>query len=444
MIPRPPHAAPSKTRLAVALSLLAIAVFALGLARFTFATKHTPFDRDEARWIYHAGSVRHLLDPLGPAWADTTANRDQPPLAGYVLGAGLALQGQPLNTEGWWNMSKSRAWNAKHGDMPSHAELLAARRVNAVVGALAVVALLLLVARLTNPIGGAAAALALIAHPLMTQLSSTANSDALLTLLVLLAALAAVWLAERPSWPRALLLGALLGLGGADKLSPLGIAAGLGGLGAVLIVWSRFGEAGNRDRRLGWRLLAQPVIAAIAFVAVSPYLWRDPVGHALNLYRFREQEMTNQRRLWPSLAINSPLDTVHRVWKALGTQMSAAGWVAARAHRFIPGGWALSGLDLALGLIGLALFAWFALRWGLSSPAMLAACVIGGEAALDLLGMRVYFARYLMPVALALTVGFGVLAGILWNWAFAWLAARRPALAPASPGAAAWEARETP
>jgi hypothetical protein len=439
MVPRPPRAGAAARASVPILILLALAVFALGLTRFTIAGQHASFDRDEARWIYHAGSVRHLLQPLGSAWADDTVNRDQPPLAGYVLGAGLALQGESLHTVGWWNMSKSRAWNTKHGNMPARAELFAARRVNALVGALAAAALFLLVARLTNPIGGLAASLALIAHPLMTQLASRADSDALLVLLVLLTALAGVWLAERPTWPRAVLLGTLLGLGGADKLTPLGIAAGLGVLGALLVVWSRFGEAGSRERRLGWRLLIQPAVAVAVFVAVSPYLWRNPLRDALNLYDFREHEMSNQRRIWPTLAIRSPLDLAHRVWKLLGMQMDPTGWAIAEARRFVPGQLAFPGLDLALGLAGLALLAWAALRWGPTSPAMLAACVIGGEAALALVGMRVYFARYLMPVALALTVGLGILAGTLWSWAAAWLSARPPAPAPAAPTPAAGE-----
>jgi len=399
-------------------ALIALGLFALALTRLLVASEHTPFNRDEARWVYHASAVRHVLDPLGSAWGDTVVNRDQPPLAAYLFGVGQVVQGRPLGAVGWWNMSRTSAWNAKHGNMPAPADLRAARRTNAVAGALAAVALFLLVARLTNLAGGIVASLFLIAHPLATQLASTVDADTLLTLLILLAALAGVWLAERPSWPRAFVVGGLLGLGGAAKLTPLVIAVGLVGFGAVVSAAGRRNRsavARARAQRYARMLGAQPIVAGVVFVAVSPYLWRDPVGRTRRLFAFRSQEMTNQRRIWPNLAITTPLDTLHRLWRLLGQRATASGWVTDQALRLAGASWQLPGVDLGLGLAGLAVIALIVRRVGVTSSTALAAAIVGGEAVVAVVGMRVYFARYLMPVTLALAASIGVLAGALWT-----------------------------
>ena len=91
-------------------------------------------------------------------------------------------------------------------------------------------------------------------HPLMIQLSSQALADTFLVLVLALTALAACWLADRPTWPRALLLGTLLGLGGLIKLSPLLLAIPLAGLGVLLLVAAAPALAAA-PRRLLTRLL---------------------------------------------------------------------------------------------------------------------------------------------------------------------------------------------
>jgi Dolichyl-phosphate-mannose-protein mannosyltransferase len=399
-------------------TLLGLALFALAFWHFLTAVDDTPFHRDEARWIYHAAAVRNLRHPLSPAWADSVRMQDQPPLAGYVFGIGLLVQGRQLGTVGWWEMGLGDTWNAAHGDMPSRAELFAARRTDAFLGALAVATVFFLVARLANLTGAVAGALFLVFHPLMTYLSSLTDSDVALVLLVALVALAATRLADRPTWPRAVLVGLLLGLGGAAKLSPLFIAPALAGLGIVVLARSRSPravEATATDQRLGWMLLAQPLVAMVVFVAVSPYLWRDPIGHTEKLFAFRAQEMANQRQLWPELRIDSPLEALGRIWGLLGVNWTTSGWLAAQLNPLTGASWRPQGLDLGLGVAGLAILIGLAVRRGPASPHALAVLVVGAAVAITGVGLRVYFERYLLPLAFALTVGVGVLTGIAWS-----------------------------
>lgn len=260
--------------------------------------------------------------------------------------------------------------------MSSAADLRAGRRTNAMVGALTVAALYFLGKRLTNWIGGLTGALFLAAHPLHLYLSSQAVSDALLALILALAALVACYLADRPSWPKAVLLGILLGLGGATKLSPLLIALPLAGLGAVLMgfVWwrRRHGRDNVATGRLGVRLLALPLIAMVTFVAVYPYLWSDPVGNTRNLFAFRVEEMAKQGSNWPDVAVNSRTEALRRVGITLEDRFSTSGRLYAK------------------------------LMHGLGRTTEF--------------GMRSDWARYHLPMLLVEAVCIGVLAGAVWWW----------------------------
>jgi Dolichyl-phosphate-mannose-protein mannosyltransferase len=222
---------------------VACGLFALAFWHVLSAIDATSFHRDEARWIHRAAYLLALADPLGQQWIEEGLYpgsslderfplRAQPPLGAYLMGLGLLVQGRDLTTNGFWNMDRDDAWNRTHGNVPAPEDLLAGRRTNAVVAALTVVAVYFIGTCLTNRVGGLVAALVLLPHPLLISAASIAGADPLLILLVALAALAAYRLAERPTWERALLLGGVLGLGGATKLSPLLVALLLAGLGA--------------------------------------------------------------------------------------------------------------------------------------------------------------------------------------------------------------------
>ncbi|MDQ3780416.1 MAG: glycosyltransferase family 39 protein [Chloroflexota bacterium] len=406
--------------LAIALVLFGVALWA-HLAQVTT----TSFHRDEARWIHRARFVANLSDPLGDYWHDRDLMRGQPPLGSYLMGVGLLAQGRDTTTNGLWNFSKGELWNQWQGRMPTREDLIAARRTDSVVGALIAVVAFCIGRRLSNRLAGVAAALLLIPHPLSLYLSSLAGSDAILTLLVGLAALVAIALAERPAWSRAVLLGVLLGLGGATKLSPLLLALPLAGLGVVLLVIRWRGEPRPDDRqwRLGWMLLSQPATAAAAFVAAYPYLWADPVGRSWGLFQFRAQEMQGQGEIWKYLAVESRIDALGRVGFWLAEFHSTTGWLATTVAAWFGQVWHPIGIDLLLALVGAEILLVLVVRHGLGSRYALAAAILGGQVALIVLGMRADFERYLYPVLLASAVCGGLTisacwrgVGRVWSW----------------------------
>nr|MBA2521497.1 glycosyltransferase family 39 protein [Chloroflexia bacterium] len=214
---------------------IAIVLFALALWQNVAYVPKTDFHRDEARWIHRARFIEQALHPLSAYWMDQDLTQGQPPVGSYVTGLGLLLQGHDVETGDFWSFHFSEAWNVRHGRMPSPEDHTAARQTNAVIGALIVVGVYFIGQQLRNRVAGVIGALLLIPHPLSIYLASLAGSDALLGLLVVWATLAAIALAKRPTWWRATLLGVLLGLGGATKLSPLLIALPLAMLGVALL-----------------------------------------------------------------------------------------------------------------------------------------------------------------------------------------------------------------
>ena len=95
---------------------------------------------------------------------------------------------------------------------------------------------------LLNPVAGLAGAALFIPHALSIYLSSLAGSDAIVALLVAWAALAAIFLAQRPTWTRAVLLGVEHGsVYATDRWS--GAVAWFGALTVTL------GDTGSSSRR---------------------------------------------------------------------------------------------------------------------------------------------------------------------------------------------------
>jgi hypothetical protein len=413
--------------------VVACVLFALALWHLLGAIEATPFHRDEARWIHRAAYLRALADPFGSRWVEEGLYpgsslderfplRAQPPLGAYLMGIGLRVQGRDLTTNGFWNMDRDEAWNRAHGNMPAPEDLAAGRRTNAVVAALAVVGAYFVGTRLSNRVGGVVAALVLLLHPLTVSAASIAGSDALLILLVAVATLAAYDLAERPSGGGAVRLGILLGLGGATKLSPLLVAPLLAALGVTLLLanWARRRRAnvapGGRGDRLGWHLIAVPLVAYLTFIAVYPYLWRAPVAHTYNLLTFRAQAMELQAGLWRNVAVDSPQEALRRVGAKLGNEFSTSGWLTDELEERLGVDWPVrtQGIDLGLALVGAVLLVAAVLQRGPRSGHALAAVVVGGQTAVIVLGMRADFPRYHLPIALAVAVCVGIVAGQAW------------------------------
>jgi 4-amino-4-deoxy-L-arabinose transferase-like glycosyltransferase len=315
-------------------------------------------------------------------------------------------------------MDQGTKWNTEQGNMPSIADLHAARRTSVFVAGLTVVALFVIGTRLTNRVGGVFTALIYALHPLVLATSSRALSDPLLVLCIALAAVAAIRFVARPTWGRAALVGLLLGLGGATKLSPLGVAIGLGVLGLVLVgsalLWR--GESAPRLRQIGIRLLAVPVVALLVFVAVYPYLWTDPIDHTQRMLDFRTESFRLQAGVSPDAKLSNRTAAFRRAGAELGVRMSTGGVIAEKLEsRFDFGDWIwLRDLDLMLAVAGWILLIALAVRRGWSHPAMIIAVVIGGQALFIILSMSIFYLRYLLPVLLAVAIGAGVACGVLW------------------------------
>ena len=398
-------------------ALLAGLVFVVALWVNLSAVSMTEFHRDEARWVHRARFFGELRNPTGEFWRESELMVGQPPLGSYLMGLGLTLQGRDLDTNGFYNFHFGREWNWRHGNFPDEADLAAARRTNGVIGALIATSVYLIASSLLNPVAGIAAVALLVPHPLSLYLSSLAGSDALVTLLVALAALVAMALAERPTWPRALLLGVLLGLGGSAKLSPLALAIPIAAAGVVLIIrgWRGSGPDARHDRALGWRLAVQPALAAATFIASYPYLWSDPLRRTLTLFEFRAIEMYNQGILWSELNVHGPIDALRRIGNWLGFFDSVTGQTVEAVAGLFGVSWKPMGLDLVLAVIGALILLALAIQRGLGSRWAMSALVLGGQVALIVFGMRADFSRYLLPVLMVNAVCGGLVAGAVWD-----------------------------
>ncbi len=403
----------------------------LALTQFLPPAQSQSFHRDEARWIHRAVYLRELRHPLSAYWDEANWQgggsslderyrlRGQPPLGSYLFGVGLLLQGRDLTTNGFWNMDRDANWNILNGNGPAIADLVAARRTNAVIGALTVVAVYALGRRLTNPVGGFAGATLLVFHPLMIEVASHAGSDTLLALMLSLAALATAALTERPTWPRALMLGVLLGLGGATKLTPLLISLplaiwGVAFLGGLLV--ERQPRRAALQRALGWRLLSLPLVAWGVFVATYPYLWSNPIASTRDMFQFRADGMNLQAAIFPNTAVGSPVEAMGRVGRKLGTDFTALGrfavWLQEETGHLVD----TRGIELALAVAGGVILLGLAIGRGPHSAPMLVGLLFGAQTAMTIVGMRADFFRYHVPVLVVAAVCTGVLAGTLWGW----------------------------
>lgn len=382
------------------------------------AIDDTSFHPDESRWLNRAHFVRDLAEPFGPTWQDYYTTRGQPPMGSYLMGIGLLLQGQDLETNKIWDFAYDARWNRFIGAMPSDEDLEAGRRTNAIVGALVVVTVYFIVSRLSNRVGGLIAGLFLSLHPLHIHLASQALSDQLLALLLALAFLCAFRFGRNPTWGNAVMLGVLLGLGGATKLSPLLLSIPLAGLGVLRLGYEywlhRTSFSVTRAVQTAIMLIAQPVIAFAAFVIVSPYLWPDPIRRTYYLFEFRRVEMVGQSNNWPSVAVANPAAALSRIGKRLNEDFSTTEHAQRWFGELIGLDQSVIGFDLLLAAIGGLLLILIVFKRGIWSPHAVTAGLMLSELAAVVLGMGSDFYRYYLPVVLIVAILVGVFAGEAW------------------------------
>lgn len=399
-------------RLALLLPLL---LFAFSLYQNLGNMDTVDFHRDEARWINRAYFAEAFLDPFGDTWSDYYTTRGQPPLGNYLIGVGLLLQGRDLDTNRVWDFSYDETWNIRSGAYPALADLNAGRRTNAVVGAIVVVAVYAVTSRLTNRFGGVAAGLFLSIHPLHLRLSSQALSDELLALTIVMSFLAAYRFARKPALGSGLLLGAMLGMGGAAKLSPLLMSlplAAYGGVWLLLRLWTAGGKGmAWKSARVGWLLVLQPAIAFATFVAVNPFLWPNPLERSFAQFDFRRSEMDTQSSAWPIAGVDGPLGALARTGRRFNADYSSTIRLQAWFEHLFSVRFEPVSLDVVLMAAGVVVLVTLVVRKGLWSPPALTALLMAGQSAVVIVGMGVDFYRYFLPLLVVGAICLGVGAG---------------------------------
>lgn len=379
-----------------AIAVVAIIAFLLA----NDAARQPNFNPDESRWISRAHYLADLTDPFSPTWQDQYMTRGQPPLGSYAMGLALFLQGRDLETNPPWDFAIPWEENITAGMKPHPEDLAAGRRASALLVAITSVAVIVLANVFVSAPWAIAAGAIYALHPFTTYIGSIAMADALFGLLIALAAVAAAWFGQCPSPPRAALVGGLLGLGGATKLSPLAVAVGLC---LLLMGFAGFQILVKRDvRTAAWTAISGAIVigAAMAtFVAVYPYLWGDPIEHTRRLFEFRTVEMAAQASDWPVMAVPSRWEAMRRSglnfferFNLLDRSFTVAGLGQA------PG--AVRAIEVGLAVIGLGVLAVAAIRAGPISPRTAVAAVLLGQVAITILGMRSEFDRYHLPIGL--------------------------------------------
>jgi len=406
-------------------AILVVALFVAACVSYFSNVNDAAFHPDESRWLNRAHYIEDVLDPFGPTWNDQYLTRGQPPIGSYVMGLGLLAQGRDLDTNPAWDFRRSPQFNVQNGMVPTRDDLDAGRRANALLGALTVVVVYLLGRLLTNPVGGVVSAALLIAHPLVIWHNSLALADTTLTLTLALLFYAGARFADRPSWRWAIVIGVLVGIGGANKLTPLALLAPLVAIGAFLLVrdiwvrwqrplrninWEGFGPIPSFHHR-GWMLLATPVVAGLTFVAVYPYLWQQPLWRTWQLFKFRRAENDGQAALFPKFRVDGPLDALGRTWTNLGDRWSATErifqWVGLDAL-----GRPLSWLDIALPLLGLVALVLLVVRCGVLSRYSMVLALTATQVAAIIASMSADFERYYLPIVLGSAIVGGFAVGI--------------------------------
>jgi hypothetical protein len=308
-----------RRRLAREIAVLAAVVLAAFLLLRGQATSQG-FSVDESRWI---ATSRYFWitfidrDLFGPAWQPSYIVYTHPPVARYLIGFGLWLQGwTPDQLNGRYDSLQSRLYNERMHNVPNLDLLRDARQVT-LVFAVASVGLLYVVAR---SLGGIAAGLATtvlaLVSPLLTTVWTRALAESILAAFSLLGLALALHVMPRVgalgrrSW-LPLTVGAALALAAATKLSG---AIGPLGLGLFALVQQNLALLTTRRTRGLRSWVDVGLMVIVLFVAVNPLLYWMPVDRAIYMVRHRHDEMEFQRSIFAAQAVPDNLtDRIERV-----------------------------------------------------------------------------------------------------------------------------------
>lgn len=366
------------------------------------------FTIDESRWI---STSRYFWitfvdrDLFGPAWQPNYLVYTHPPVARYVIGFGLWLQGwSPDQLNGRYDSLQSRAYNERAGNIPDLDLLWAARRVTFVFAVAAVVLVYVVARSLSGPLAGLAAVAFVLVNPLLTTVWTRALAESIVATFGLLALAVALRVMPSVGSPSfrvwlPLVAGAALALAAATKLNG---ALGALGLGAFATVQQL--QALLRTRRTsGLRSWIDVGLAALVlFVIVNPLLYVMPAERIIGLVQHRQDEMEFQRSVFSDQAVPDDLQV----------RMTRVAWRAFDTYATPPGPLPVS-VDAVLVPVGIAVLAWRSvaeLRRQRSGPALLFLCWLGASYAVVTPNLGFDSSHYFAPlVALnALTMGVAV------------------------------------
>jgi hypothetical protein len=161
-----------------------------------------------------------------------------------------------------------------------------------------------------------------------------------------------------------------------------------------------------------------PAIAFATFVASYPYLWSSPGVNTFRMFEFRADSFALQALNAPANVPNRT-DAFRRLGHELGDRFSTGRYLAEAID-----GWiglslptSIAYLDLVLAASGFPVLVALIVRDGFTSPRALTFAVLGGQALLIMLTLRVEYARYFLPLLLLIAICAGVLVGALWRFA---------------------------
>src|SRR5205823_1256939 len=124
----------------------------------------------------------------GPAWRPSYIVLTHPPVARYLIGFGLWLQGwQPDQLNGRYDSLRSGLYNAQAGNIPSQRLLAAARRTTFPFAIGSMVLVYVVGRMLAGRVAGLGALALALANPLLTTIWTRALAESILACFSLLA-----------------------------------------------------------------------------------------------------------------------------------------------------------------------------------------------------------------------------------------------------------------
>lgn len=295
----------------IAASLIALAVMLGSFAQVSFHP-------DENNWILTSpyGEILAHGDFRNALWDEGFWTLDAPPLARYIIYTGLYAGGiEELGFSLPWDFNQDEAANIARGSMPGPQVLWWSRLPMALLGALSAVLVFLLAVQVSGWWAGWAVLFLFLVNPFLRTTLSRAMSESPLMAFTMLTTVAG-FLALRAWWqsaPKAekmsalqrpflwfLVAGVMAGFAGESKLNGLALAAS----GSALAGLAAFVDKGPLPRNLRLSFAIRTVVLLVlacllVFVLFNPFLYADPLGRMVQMYKYRLYEMDIQIGQFP-------------------------------------------------------------------------------------------------------------------------------------------------